>query len=200
MNSSDDAVFFGAGRNRYNMPWKTVIAKINVKDSFDMDLVASEIFSLDTEWDTDKSQNEGISEELTPNIIAIRDKHITPAIIDYIRDIFCIEVTKEMMHVHTKGLTLRDRGFVGPHVHSAANFTTVMYPHDSSSSLFLTDPRGNACRGFPKDIRFTSFDDFEIKPKAGDVYIMPSYIPHFVVPVNNEFRATLVNDYFLDYK
>lgn len=200
MNSSDNAPFTMGERNKYIQPWKTVIARINVADKFDMDMVASEIFSLDAEWDTDKADNEGISEELTPNIIAIRDHHITPAIIDYIREIYCVEITREMMHVHTKGLTLKDRGFVGPHVHSAANFTTVMYPHDSSSSLFLTDPRGNACRGFPKDIRFNSFDDFEIKPKAGDVYIMPSYIPHFVVPVDREFRATLVNDYFLDYK
>ena len=184
----------------YSQPWKTIISKMSVVDFVDLDALAGEIFTLDSEWDTDVGPNPSITSVLTPNIIKLRDEIITPAVLAYVNDIFDFEYDPSNLVVHTKGLTLRDNDYVGAHFHSAASFTTIFYPANSQAKLMLIDPRGNACRGYPRGVRKKHFDDIIIDPMAGDLYILPSYIAHQVTPVKSEFRTSLINDYFLGVK
>lgn len=177
-------------------PWKTVIGKVNIADLADMDELAGEIFSIITEWDTSVSTNEAITPEQTPLIVKLRDEIITPLVVKYIKETFDYDAVD--MRCHTKGLTLIDGPGLGPHYHTNANFGSILYTGHSEAKLLMLDPRNNACRGYPREIRASHFSNFVITPKAGDLYIFPSYIGHCVTAVKNECRASLINDFYLD--
>ncbi|MNF92414.1 hypothetical protein D3C84_750580 [compost metagenome] len=61
--------------------------------------------------------------------------------------------------------------------------------------MMIYDPRGNASRGYPRAIRDDHFSPYAVFPKAGDLYIMPSFLQHYVPTVKDDLRLSLINDY-----
>jgi hypothetical protein len=177
-------------------PWKTVIGKINISDRADMEMLAGEIFSIVTEWDTSIADNPGITEEDTPLIIHLRDEIIGPIARQFAID--SMDYDPGVMRCHTKGLTLVEGPGLGAHYHTNANLSTILYTGESDAKLLLLDPRNNACRGYPREIRNKHFANYIIYPKPGDLYLVPSYIAHEVTAVFGDIRASLINDFYFD--
>ena len=174
-------------------PWKVTIGKLNVGNQFDLDEILNELLLM--EHVVEENADDHV-EILGPNITLLRDTFITPAALDY--------VEKTMQHVkgffssNTWAVSLKDNKSLEVHIHSDSNITTVFYPMDSDTALVLVDPRGAACRGYPSAVRANHFGRLRITPRAGDLYIFPSYLQHYVVQTDNEFRLSLVTDYFFN--
>ncbi|MNZ38867.1 hypothetical protein D3C78_563510 [compost metagenome] len=178
-------------------PWNTTIGRFNVKHQVDLEAIASAILACSRRVNgsfppIDESEPEAAV------LIELRDKHITPRVIEYIRDEFNMALSAKDMDVSTHCVNIPTGGDIESHMHSRSSLTVVMYPLDADSLMILNDPRGAACRGYPRAVVEHAFGNHHIKPRAGDVYIVPSYIQHSVNPVMGELRLSFVNDYFLE--
>ncbi|QTH80254.1 putative 2OG-Fe(II) oxygenase [Pseudomonas phage pPa_SNUABM_DT01] len=176
-------------------PWKTEIAHFNVADRFDMEAYAEEIFLLFTMTQGEDASQVKVLRDVMPLIIEIRDDVITPAVKEFSKHAF--GTSMEEFYVETNGKWIESGEGLYPHYHPGSVLSAICYPSDSANGLNMFDPRGNACRGYPKPMRQFHFGNYRISPKAGDVYIFPSYIQHSVTHVTEEMRLSLLHEYYV---
>jgi Putative 2OG-Fe(II) oxygenase len=94
---------------------------------------------------------------------------------------------------------ISERGVVPYHLHNNATLSGVYYPIAESFSggdLVFVDPRTNACRGYPEELK-SHFANKHEKPTTGKYVIFPSYLPHYVEPYNDGKRICLAVDLHL---
>jgi hypothetical protein len=176
-------------------PWKTTIAKINVADRYDMDAFANETFTLYAMTGGEDATQYAVSSELLPVTVAMRDDVITPAIRQLSMELF--NDPMDSFYVETNGKWIEEGTGLYPHYHPGSVLSAICYPRDSQNGMTMFDPRGNACRGYPKPMRQHHFANFKISPKAGDIYLFPSYIQHSVSHVTEETRLSLLHEYYM---
>lgn len=179
-------------------PWKTQIGKINVAHLIDVDELAQEILSLHCLTHNDDHNPHQLSAETTPVCVKFRDEVCTPLVKDYIRQAFDFEM--EQFRIDTFGKWFKPGQELGAHYHGDSCITTIFYPQDTDDRLMAYDPRGNACRGYPRQIRDNYFGNAHFNPRKGDLWIIPSYVQHSVATVQDELRLSLINDYFISQK
>jgi hypothetical protein len=174
-------------------PWKIQITKVNLADSVDLEGIANEIHALHCASPRDSAAPYAVTPEEFPLICALRDGVITKAVEAYCMESFGI--IPEDLTIDTFGKWFEKGKNLGPHLHGNSCVTSVFYPFDYESGMTLHDPRFNACRGYSRRIRDTHFGDVYVNPKAGDLWIMPSYVMHNVPPVTEDLRVSLINDF-----
>lgn len=178
-------------------PWTTVIGKFNIADQVDLDVIAGAILANSMQVNGSFASIIDSSPEAA-DLVDLRDRCITPKVLEYIREEFGMNLAPQDVDILSQCVCIQDGADLEHHVHAMSSLTVVMYPVDAASRLVLVDPRGNACRGYPRHVVREQFGNHRITPKAGDVYIIPSYILHSVNVVKDELRLSFVNDYFLD--
>lgn len=179
----------------YIEPWKTEIAHFNIRDQFDMEAFSEEVFTLFTMTTGEDESQRVIDESIYPIMLKMRDDVITPAVIEYSKRCFKYDMCD--FYIETNGKWIRDGEGLYPHYHPGSVISAICYPVDSANGLNMFDPRGNACRGYPKEMRWGHFPNLRISPKAGDVFIFPSYIHHSVSHVTEEVRLSLLHEYYV---
>lgn len=179
-------------------PWHTTIGKFNVADLCDLEMIAQEIFASNSiEGGAIRPLNDD-QDPMVANMMDLRDRVITPKVLEYIKAEFGMDLKADEVGTATFCVSFADGDDMEPHIHGLSSLTVVMYPMASNAKMILMDPRGAACRGYPRPIRDRNFGNYRIDPQPGDVYIIPSYILHSVATVNNEYRISFINDYFID--
>jgi hypothetical protein len=179
-------------------PWQTSIARINVAELCDLDQLTQEILIVSAGGTVAVPQDATRDDPFVGGIVTLRDDVITPRVMEYIRTEYGLNCDPETVAMETWGMNIAPGSDLETHIHGLSNFTTVFYPCESDARLVLVDPRLNAARGFSKSLRDRNFGNLRVDPKPGDLWIFPSFVPHSVTSVGNEFRLSLVNDYFLD--
>ena len=177
-------------------PWNTSFLKANVLHLIDVDKVSTEIMALFSVTPTESSATYPISVEKFPTLVDFRDRVCTNLVKEFVRQTMGYQLVD--FTVETFGKWLAEGKELGPHTHGSTGITTIFYPDDYQSGLVLYDPRGNACRGYPREIRDGHFAPYTINPKAGDLYVIPSYIQHYVPTVEDGMRLSLINDYMFN--
>ncbi len=177
-------------------PWRTQIAKINVADQVDLEAIVQELLSIPRDQNHDLTISGDLDQELVANILKLHEEIVVPKAYWYMSEVLDYPVTH--MSRKTWGVVLADGLELVPHYHAGSLLTTVFYPIDSEAHLTLFDPRGNACRGYPVEIRDKHFKNCNLVPRAGDLYVFPSYIHHYVTPTHNALRLSIATDFFLD--
>lgn len=178
-------------------PWKIEIAQFNVHYDhwpFDLDEFANEVFTLNQMATGEDTTQSKLDPDLFPLTLAMRDKVITPAVQRFVLDRFDHEF--KHFDVETNAKWIPPGEGLYPHYHPSSAFSAIVYPTDSESGLNFFDPRGNACRGYPREIRDKFFAKHVTSPKAGDVYIFPSYLQHSVSYVKEDVRLSLLHEYY----
>jgi hypothetical protein len=180
---------------KYLQPWITEIAHFNVADQFDMDLFANEVFTLYSMTGGEDDSQVKVLAEHYPVIIEMRDKIITPAVMEFSKHSFNYEMDE--FYVETNGKWIPPGEGLFPHLHPGSVISAICYPSDSENALNMFDPRCNAARGYPKPMRNHHFANLRISPKKGDIYIFPSYINHSVSHVTEDIRLSLLHEYYV---
>ena len=176
--------------------WATPVVKLNVADRYDMSLYADEVFNLFSMTGGEDDQQLCVNKELFPIIMAMRDEVVTPAVRQFISNHFNYEMKDH--YVDTNGKWIAPGEGLFPHFHPGSVVSAICYPSDSKDGMTMFDPRGNACRGYPKKMRNSPhFANFKVSPNAGDIYIFPSYVQHSVAHVNEEIRLSLLHEYYI---
>lgn len=175
-------------------PWKTEIARINLADQFDMAAFAEETFTLYSMTDGEDDSQRAIDPALFPVMLGMREV-ITQHVLEFSRQ--CFDTDIKDFYVETNGKWIEPGEGLYPHFHPGSVLSAICYPQDSTNGMTMFDPRGNACRGYPKPMRKHHFGNYCISPKAGDVYIFPSYIQHSVAHVTEEMRLSLLHEYYV---
>lgn len=175
-------------------PWKIEVVRLNVANDFDMEEFFNEVFLLNTMAGREDETQSKMDADLLPTILSMRDNVITPAIRQYAKDIWDYDLPE--IEVETNAKWIPEGEGLFPHYHPGSCLSAICYPQDSASGLNMFDPRGHACRGYPKQIRDRHFAAWKISPKAGDIYIFPSYIQHSVSYVQEDVRLSLLHEYY----
>lgn len=176
--------------------WATPIVRINVADKYDMDSFADETFALFSMTGGDDDRQTVVTKDIFPTILSMRDDFITGAVKQYVKDHFDYEMTDHF--VDTNGKWIEPGEGLFPHYHPGSVISVICYPSDSKDGMTMFDPRGNACRGYTKKMRNSKhFANFKISPKAGDIFIFPSYVQHSVAHVKDDIRLSLLHEYYI---
>ena len=176
-------------------PWKTEIARINVRDQFDMEAFSNEVFMMYSMTQGEANSQEKINAENFPVTMDMRDNLITPLVQKFAKR--CFDTTLDDFYVETNGKWIEPGEGLFPHYHPGSVVSAICYPCDSNNGMTMFDPRGNACRGYPKPMRQAHFGNFTISPRAGDIFIFPSYIQHSVPHVTEDIRLSLLHEYYV---
>jgi uncharacterized protein (TIGR02466 family) len=83
------------------------------------------------------------------------------------------------------------------HQHNGAVISGVFYINIPHGKLRLLDPRLNASRGYPSNFQ-KYFQSIEIKPKAGDLVMFPSFVWHEVHSEIPQQRILMPFDVYVD--
>jgi len=177
-------------------PWRTRIGVVNLKDHCDLMQLADEVLALSYMVASDDDKPYTPTDQEFRLIVDVRQRLITPAVIDFIHQEFNYKY--QTVQVESFGRWLPEGKALGAHLHGSSAVTTILYLGDYDSEIVLYDPRGNACRGYPREIRDSYFGQHHYSPKAGDLVILPSYLEHYVPPVKDQMRLTLVSDYYFN--
>lgn len=178
----------------YIEPWRTRMVVVNLKDKCDLESLSTEIVTLGVMSPSDGDYAYPLTDDEFPTILNFVAEHITPIVLSYIKDVF--EYKGGIPKVETFGRWLSEGDTVGSHLHGSSGVTTIFYPDDYATGIVVYDPRGNACRGYPREMRDNYFKEYHHTPKSGELLILPSYLAHYVPPVKDSLRLTLVNDYY----
>lgn len=179
----------------YLEPWRTQIAHFNVKDQFDMGAFGEEVFTLFT-MTTGEDESQSVMDiNHFPVMISMRDNVITPTVLEYARE--CFKYEMDDFYIETNGKWIPDGEGLYPHYHPGSVISVICYPVDSANGLNMFDPRTHACRGYPKEMRWGHFPNLRISPRAGDIFIFPSYVQHSVSHVTEETRLSLLHEYYV---
>lgn len=183
-------------------PWKIEIAIVNMVDyrpavptAPDNAALLEEIHALHCLTHDDDEVPLEITRELSPVVVDFRENFVAPKVIEFMRDCMGFEVTSPA-RIDTFAKWFKPGQDLGAHLHGGTHITTVYYPADSEAALMIFDPRFNASRGYPQQVRDKHFAPYVFHPRAGDLVIMPSYLMHGVKVVQEEMRLSLVNDFF----
>lgn len=181
-------------------PWKIEIGHFNIYDvwvgSPGMEDFATEVFNLNLMTNGQDSTQSKLDKEMFPVMLAMRELLITPAVKEFALKQLGYVLREGEYEVETNAKWIPKGEGLYPHQHSSSIISSIVYPQDSESGLNFFDPRVNAGRGFPREIRDEHFARYAISPKAGDVYIFPSYLQHSVSYVEEDIRLSLLHEYY----
>lgn len=172
-----------------------MIGHDNMSDRIDTEALRDEIFNLSLMTNNEDQDQEFILVEMVPLIINLRDQIVIPLVKQYMKDNFEYDLVDFDVDTNAKWIQ-RGEGLY-PHYHPGSVMSAIIYPSDSVSGLNLFDPRGNACRGYPRSMRTKAFGTKHISPKAGDIYIFPSYLQHSVSHVVEDDRLSLLHEFYV---
>lgn len=175
-------------------PWKVQIARVNLADQVDLEALANEIFLLHNASPRESKTPYTVTPEEFPLICKFRDGLVTQVVSEYILRQF--GVTPQNLTIDTFGKWFEKGTELGDHLHGNSCVTSVFYPYDYNSGMLLNDPRFNASRGYSRRVRDEHFGSMFVAPKAGDLWILPSYVQHNVPTVSEDLRVSLINDYY----
>jgi hypothetical protein len=177
-------------------PWRSVIGHINIGHLFNMEELHNEAFTLNMMATDEDATQSFLDKALFPTLLGIRDSVITPAVRAYALNQWEYDI-QGRFQVETNAKWIKEGEGLYPHNHAGSCISAIIYPQDSKSGLNLFDPRGHACRGYPKAIRDKFFSTAHISPQAGDIYIFPSYMQHSVSYVQEDVRMSILHEYYL---
>lgn len=177
--------------------WSTPLYKFDTSPWLDVEEVFTElVVNVPFEKST-LLQLKNIDKELIPltlSAMQVQHERVWECLEDFSGNAFREQAQTSWMFYTCTGEGLES------HLHSSpsALFTSVLYLTDSLSELVLMDPRGNACRGYPKDIKRSHFGTHRIRPKAGELYLFPCYVEHFAASAPPAPRLSILSNYFFE--
>lgn len=174
-------------------PWNTSIFKGNVAHMCNADEIANEILTLHSLSPQESTTPHKVTPAEFPALCDFRDRIVTNLVKEFAKQTMDFDLTQ--FTVDTFGKWFAKGTDLAPHVHGSTGFTTIFYPDDYESGMMIFDPRGNASRGYPRVVRDTHFAPYTVYPKKGDLYILPSFLQHYVPTVKDDLRLSLINDY-----
>lgn len=182
-------------------PWATTIRVSNIAKQIDSQSIIDELL-LSSSLQTGRYTGQGCTAETTPVLYRIQQDILVPTAVNYLDECMGYACTTNDIYCETWGMLATDKMNHGiePHLHPGSILTTVLYLTDSESCIILNDPKGNACRGYPNELRQPGmiFGQFRHTPRAGDLVIFPSYLVHYVWPKGNGLRVAIPTDFYLN--
>jgi uncharacterized protein (TIGR02466 family) len=194
----------------FNNLWPTVILREEMDTVVSVNL-CNELMSI-----TDiHANNNYISEIALPEINLFdldsdiikdfKNDVVEPAFKKYITEIFSADLKKDFSSYELRSwMSKCAKGYgVSLHNHSGSHLTGTFYlmaeEVDSGGRIEFLDPRTNANRGYPNNLR-NHFTEAVHLPKTGDILIFPSFLYHHVHTYYSNSRFCLSVDLTLHIK
>lgn len=83
-----------------------------------------------------------------------------------------------------------------PHYHMGdEHVASIFYLTDSKAGLFIRNPLANQIRNWPQEILQSAMRDVRIDPRAGLFVAFPTYLDHYVMAAEPDFRVSIAIDW-----
>jgi hypothetical protein len=174
-------------------PWQTTILKHNVSDEVDLEQLVTELIT--TSNLTETAHKARTTAERNPYATAVRDTVVTPKAQAYIEQVYGLVTEHKLYSTGSFGKLVTDGSGMDPHAHPTTFLSAVLYLDDSDATMAIMDPRRCQQRALPREIHAFDNDFYNILPRAGDLYLFPSYLLHLVRASKPGFRLSFVTDY-----
>ncbi|MNZ89444.1 hypothetical protein D3C78_1083690 [compost metagenome] len=176
-------------------PWETPIGHSNFAQCLDLAALKDEIGALALMSDQEDGGQRYVNDYDTfPNIVHLLRDIIDHEVKEYIQNMWNYGLGEFRRETNAKWIPPGEGLY--PHYHPGSQVSAIFYPEDSPSGLAMFDPRGNACRGYPKQIRNRYMAPHLISPAAGDLWIFPSFVQHSVSYVKEDTRLSMLCEYY----
>ena len=176
--------------------WTTPIGQRNYLQFFDFKKLLDEVMAHPKIFDDVKVGSLRISsrKEEFPTFVSFLESYLNLEVVNYVKKNFGRE-PKDMTWsawVHT---CIHGQGLV-PHYHMGDEYlTSILYLTESKADLVLRDPRANMVRSWPQDMLKTAFSDHHVHPRIGDFVVFPTYVDHYVMAAEPDFRVSIAIDW-----
>ena len=161
----------------------------------------------DTPVDECSKGKKDLFDENLPELLLFKQKVIIPAFKKYLEEVFYITDINDNNSAYKswsyKNLSNTSNYNKELHNHSGAVFTGVFYilidDTKEGGNLEIYDPRVNANRGYHVRPELENyFEKLTVKPKTGDMIILPAFLYHCVTHVNKTRISIPVDMYMED--
>lgn len=175
-------------------PWCVAIGETQFIDEFNIDAMLEEVMSHPDVMKSTKVGSLRINKKDFPKVYAIIDQHLRQEVKTYVEAIG-YRLPKLLKWSSWLHFCFHGTGLV-PHYHMGdAHLATILYLTDSKAALVLRDPRANFVRHFPQDMQAIHFADQQVIPRKGKFVIVPTYVDHYVMSDQPDFRVSLAIDW-----
>lgn len=83
-----------------------------------------------------------------------------------------------------------------PHYHMGdEHMASILYLTESKANLVLRNPMANMMRNWPQEILKGHYADVQVNPRVGDFVIFPTFIDHYVMAAEPDFRISIAIDW-----
>lgn len=159
-------------------PWASTIRLDNVIGE-DHDAIVTDIMMVAKTYDREPlDTTKNLHREEFASLRAFVEAEILPRMLTYAETLF--DLPLEIVDWNGWVRACSDGEGAQLHEHAGAHISAVYYLEGEWGDLAIQDPRGNAGRGYPSEIRRKHFTMFEHTPTRGSLIIFPSYLYHYV--------------------
>jgi hypothetical protein len=177
-------------------PWNTPIGKWNYAEKTVELQLLDELMQHPAVMQDTKVGSLRISDrkEEFPKLYNFIDTHLRWAFRRYMNSCFDHHPS-EVSWSAWAHLCLHGQGLV-PHYHMGdEHLTSILYLTESKANLVLRDPRANQVRNWPQEILKTHYPDYQVHPRVGDFVMFPTFIDHYVMAAEPDFRVSVAIDW-----
>jgi hypothetical protein len=184
----------------FNNLWPTKVLVQNIEDQSLLEEVANNILLNYVHAPLSDFQDFDLLKDGGDCYAKFKKEIVYPAFDQYLKEVFNIKLSQCKNHFFRSWLAGPKSGYsIHTHNHSGACISAIFYilceEQDQGGELVMIDPRGNANRGYPEDMKH-EFSDIIYKPKSGQVVIFPSFLYHYTKLFTGNLRIAMPVDFF----
>lgn len=159
-------------------PWRTVF-RSDVVISDEHDEMVSEVLMADPgAHGAPLDETRSVLNGCYPTIRRFVERELVPRMLAYAKDIYDYVPSQYSHDAFIRMTTVGDGSH--HHTHAISQLSAVYYLEGKWGDIIFQDPRINAERGHPVEIRQQAFANFHHRPEKGSLIIFPSYVYHHV--------------------
>ncbi len=179
---------------KFTRPWTTVIGEHQFGAELNVDELLDEAMNHPDIMANPKVGSVRINKRDFPKCYAAIDQHLRAQVKEYMAELG-LRMPKLLKWSSWFHLCLHGQG-LEPHYHMGdEHLATVLYLTEAKAGIVLRDPRANFVRHFPQDMQAVQHADQLITPGKGKFVIFPTFVDHWVMAMEPEFRVCIAVDW-----
>lgn len=159
-------------------PWQTVFRKDTVLSEEHDEMVSEILMAPSVIYGEPLDESRSVLGGCYPATRRFVEQQLIPRMLQYSEDLYHFKPEQYDYDAFIRMTT--DGAPANHHTHAISQISAVYYLEGEAGDIIFQDPRMNAERGHPAEIRQAAFASYHHRPTQGSFIIFPSYVYHHV--------------------